>query len=423
MVKRLAIALGVALVALLLVPTRAVSSPRSPVPEPDEPVVLLLFHGDGCPYCATAREFLADLEQRYPDLEIRQFEVWHDSANRDLFRRTAAEHGFEASSVPVIFVGDHWWVGFNDAIGDEIEVVVAALLRGEAAPEGEDVASTVDVPFVGDVDVGDRSLVVATVLIGFVDGVNPCSLWVLSILLALVLHSGSRGRVLAVGSVFLLITSALYGLYMVGAYSALDYAGEARWIRVAVALIAGTFGVLHLKEYVTARGPSVSIPAARKPGLYRRMRGLADVDRSIPAVLGGTALLAVGVSLLETPCTAGLPLLWTDLLAARDVSSAGAVLLFLLYLGVFLLDELVIFAVAVVTLRATKLQEQHGRVLQLASGTLMVTLAVAMVVAPRLLESVTGTIVVFGGAAAVVAAVVVAERRWPRLLHRAAQGH
>ncbi len=422
MVKRLAIALGLALAVLLLAPTGVVGSPAHPPTEGDEPVVVLLFHGDGCPYCATAREFLDELAERHPDLEVRQFEVWNDSGNRELLRRTAAEHGFEASAVPVIFVGDRSWVGFNDAIGDEIEAVVAALLGGEAAPEPGDAASTVDVPFVGDVDVGDRSLVLATVLIAFVDGVNPCSLWVLSILLALVLHSGSRGRVLAVGSVFLLITSALYGLYMVGAYSALDYAGEARWIRVAVALVAGTFGVLHLKEYVTARGPSVSIPAERKPGLYRRMRALADVDRSLPTVLGGTVLLAAGVSLLETPCTAGLPLLWTDLLAAQDVSSAGAALLFALYLGVFLLDELVIFAAAVVTLRATKLQEQHGRVLQLASGTLMVTLAAAMVAAPRALESIAGTVAVFGGAAAVVVVVVAADRRWPHRLHGAPQG-
>ena len=434
--KRLLAALALIVLLLLLLPTGAAGAAAPPDPADDvaetpattspgrpEPVVLLLFHGDGCPHCASERDFLDELAERYPELEIRQYEVWHDAANRDLFRRTAAEYGFEASAVPTTFVGDRYWVGYSGAIGDEIESVVAALLGGEPAPTVEDSSSMVDVPFVGDVDVGDRSLVLATVLIGFVDGVNPCSLWVLSILLALVLHSGSRRRVFAVGSVFLLITSALYGLYMVGAYSALDYAGEARWIRVAVALVAGTFGVLHLKEYATSRGPSLTIPAHRKPGLYARMRALADPDRSLPTVLGGTVLLAAGVSLLETPCTAGLPLLWTDLLAERDVPAAGAVLLFLVYLGVFLLDELAIFAAAVVTLRAAKLQEHHGRMLQLASGTLMITLAITMVVAPRLLESLTGTLAVFGGAAAAVALVVLAERTWPRFPHRAAPRH
>jgi uncharacterized membrane protein HdeD (DUF308 family) len=144
------------------------------------------------------------------------------------------------------------------------------------------------------------------------------------------------------------------------------------------------------------------------------MRGLAATDRSWPALVGGTAVLAVGVSLVETPCTAGLPLLWTNLLTSRGVEPAGAVLLFAVYLLVFLFDELVVFTVAVTTMRAVKLQERHGRVLQLVSGTLMLTLAVAMVAAPRLLESVTGTLVVFGSAAAVVVAVLAIDRLRPR---------
>ncbi len=404
--------------AAVILPAGAGAAPPD---EQAEPVELVLFYGDGCPHCHAEIDFLRGLQERWPDLQIVAYEVWGDEANRAWFREVAAAHGVEARAVPGTFVGGRAWIGFNDAIGDEIEAVVAALLAGEPAPEPDPDSATVDVPLVGPVDVGDRSLVLATLLIGFVDGVNPCSLWVLSMLLALVLHSGSRTRVLAVGSLFLVITSALYGLYMVGAYSALDYAGDAAWIRLAVALIAGTFGLLHLKEFVTARGPSLSIDPRHKPPLLRRMRALAGPDRSLPAVLAGTATLAVGVSLLETPCTAGLPLLWTDLLAARDVPAAGAVLLFAIYLTVFLIDELVLFAAAVITLRATKLQEQHGRALQLVSGTMMVTLAATMVAAPELLESLAGTAMVFLGAAAVVALVLLADALWRR--HHDVPGH
>jgi cytochrome c biogenesis protein CcdA len=227
-------------------------------------------------------------------------------------------------------------------------------------------------------------------------------------------HSGSRTRVFAVGGLFLLITSALYGLYMLGAYSALSIVGRQTWIRVAVALVAGVFGLFHLKEHWTTKGPSVTLPAERKPGIFRRMRELADPNQSLRATLGGTAVLAVGVSLLETPCTAGLPLLWTNLLNDRDVPFTGAAVLFLLYLLVFLIDELVIFGAVVVTMRAAKMQEQHGQLLQLIGGTLMVTLAVAMLAAPDLLESVTGTAIVFALAAAACVLVILIERLWDR---------
>lgn len=371
-------------------------------------IELVIFYGEGCPYCARERAFLADLQDRQPLLEVVAYEVWNDQQNLRLFEATAAEHGIDARSVPTTFLGDAVWVGFDSGVQQQIEAAVAALVAGQTPAVEE--RTSVDVPFMGAVDVGDSSLVVATIVIGFVDGINPCSLWVLSMLLALVLHSGSRSRIAVVGLVFLTVTSALYGLYMVGAYSALDYAGEVTWIRVAVAVIAGTFGVLHLKEYFTHQGISLTIADHHKPGIYRKMRGLARPERSLPAVLGGTVALAVGVSLAETPCTAGLPLLWTNLLSARSVSTAGAVVLFALYLLVFLLDELIIFGVAVVTMRATKLQERHGQLLQLTSGMLMVALAVTMLLAPQLLESVAGTSLVFGLTAVLIAAVLLGRR-------------
>jgi uncharacterized membrane protein HdeD (DUF308 family) len=87
---------------------------------------------------------------------------------------------------------------------------------------------------------------------------------------------------------------------------------------------------------------------------------------------------------------------------------------------VFLVDELIIFGAAVVTLRATKLQEHHGRALQLTSGTLMLTLAATMVVAPKSLESLTGTLLVFAVAVGVVALVLLAE--WLRSAHNRPHG-
>ncbi len=398
------------LVAFSVVPSPGL--PAAAAAAGSEPVELVLFYGAGCPHCAAELEFLGGLAAEHPTLVVRAYEVWHDEANLALFRQTAAAHGIEAQAVPTTFVGDRVWVGFDRRVAAEIERTVAALTVGQPAPPVE--RTVIDVPLIGPVDVGSSPLVVSTLLIGFVDGINPCSLWVLSMLLALVLHSRSRTRVVAVGLTFLAVTAALYGLFIAGLFTALDLAGERSWIQLAVAAVAAAFGVLHLKEYVTSAGPSLTIPAARKPGMYRRMRRLAETGRSLPATLGGTAVLAVGVSAVETPCTAGLPVLWTNLVRAEGVGWAGWTVLLTLYLAVFLIDELVLFGLAVVTMRATKLQEHHGRALQLVSGTLMLALAVTMVLAPGLLERLAGTAAVFGGAAVVVLAVLVAERWWTR---------
>jgi cytochrome c biogenesis protein CcdA len=399
--------------ALLLVLPATVVAVSPAASATDEPVVLTLFYGEGCPHCATEKQFLADvLAPAYPDLVIEQYEVWFDEANRDRMVQAASMYGFEPGPVPVTIVAGQVFVGFGPDTGPALESVVAAALADtgagtqtpapSASPPPREAALTV--PVLGTVDLSGSPLLLSTLLIGLVDGVNPCSLWVLSVLLAIVLHSGSRGRVVLVGVTFLTVTAGMYGLYIAGLYTALDYLDGLSWIRVLVAAVALTFGVLQLKDGLApGRGPSLSIPVERRPGLYQRMRAVASPNRGLVATMAGTVVLAIGVSLLETPCTAGLPLLWTTLLAEQQVPTATAMMLFAVYMTVFLLDELVVFALAVVTLRAMKLQERHGRLLKVIAGTVLVTLAVAMIAMPEAMQTLNGTLLVFGLAALLAA--------------------
>ncbi len=380
---------------------------------------LVIFWRIGCPYCEAEREFLADLSLEYPDLEILQYEVGSNAANRELFITMLAEYGMEPMGVPTTIYQGRVWEGFNDVTGREITAAVAAAFapaddtnaEPEPAPDGE----VIDVPIFGEVDVEDQSLLVSTLAIGFVDGFNPCSLWVLSMLLALVLHTGSRRRVLAVGSVFLAVTTALYGLYMIGAYSVLSYLAFVTWIRVAVALLALGFGLVNLKDFFWfGRGVSFTIAERHKAGLYQRMRAVAVSDGPLPRVLAGTAALAVGVSLIETPCTAGFPVMWANLLSGAGVGAAAALVLFAVYMSVFLIDELAVLGVAVVAMRVTKVQERHGRILKLVGGMVMVTLAGVLIAAPEMMESASGAVAVFLIAAIATIVVLVLDKVFRR---------
>lgn len=383
--------------------------------ERDGEVELTLFWGAGCPHCAAERAWLASAVGEYPQLTVQQYEVFNDAANRALLERTAKELGFEVTGVPVTVIGDRYWVGWSNAIRDDL---VVAIRDPDSVARATGKTSQVDVPLVGDVSVSSDSLVASTLVIGFVDGVNPCSLWVISVLLAIVVRTGSRRRVLAIGSMFLVVTAAMYAVYMAGIYSAMTVIDHLGAVQVAVAVLAGVFGVVAVKDYFAYKvGVSFTIPDSSKPGLYRRMRAAAGHERLLPA-LAATTALAVGVSLLETPCTAGFPVLWTGLLEANGVGVAGAGLLFLLYMVPFLLDELVVFAVAVFTLRATRMQERHGRLLKLVGGTMMLALAVAVVVDPAAMSDPLTALGVFGAALAVAGLVHLVMRNRVLTLRR-----
>lgn len=374
-----------------------------------EDPVLTVFWGQGCPHCAAEWEFLEGLGAEYPDLEIVGYEVWYDPGNREIFTETMAGFGLEPRAVPTTILGDRIWQGFSDTVAADIRATVEAMLSPDE-PLPESAGETIELPIIGEVESGAVPLVLSTAVIAFVDGINPCSLWVLSILLALVLRTGSRRRVLAIGGTFLLITALLYGLYIAGMYGLLSFMASEAWVRVAMALVALGFGIVSFKEYfLFGTGASLGIAESQKPKLYRRMRSISVDSRSLPIALAGTGVLAIGVSLLETPCTAGYPLLWANLLTEQQIGPAGAIPLFLLYMTIFLIDELVVFGAAVVAMRATKLEERAGRLLRLVGGSVMIVLAATLIFAPEAMTSVAGSLAVFGVAIVLVLGVLAFE--------------
>jgi thiol-disulfide isomerase/thioredoxin len=374
-------------------------------------VVIHFFWGDGCAHCAKAKPFLEDLKQRNPQVELRSYEVWNVPENYELFKKMAEAQGFEPRGVPTVIVGQRHWIGFNDQIGQEIEAQVVNDIHAASA-EPAMPTSVIDVPLLGKIDLATQSLAVSTALIAFVDGFNPCSMWVLSVLLALTLHTGSRRKVLIIGLVFLTVTSAVYILFIAGLFTMFTFINFMGWVRVVVALIALFFALVNIKDYFWYKeGLSFTISDEKKPGIYAGIRRVLNAGDSLWGMVGATVALSGGVSLVEFSCTAGFPVLWTNLLAAQQVTPLNFGLLLLLYMVIYQIDELAIFLFAVYTLKANRLEEKHGRILKLIGGTLMLTLAAVMAIDPTLMNSVANSLLVFGIAFSTALVVLVVHRR------------
>lgn len=466
---------GLALIALLLWPTtawaQAATSPLTPIDkachgcdkglplestptplavaqrinstnQPANPAIIYFFWGDGCPHCAEEKLFLERLQQQY-SVEVRAYEVWYVPENQALFFKIARAHGFEPSAVPTTLLGKRYWSGYNKQISQEIEAAVKeCLVSGcpdagagiitpaqptpslaltppaiTATPVSDPSAAVFDIPLVGAVNLASQSLLVSTALIALVDGFNPCSLWVLSILLALTLHTGSRKKVLIIGFVFLTVTSLVYVLFIAGLFTLFTFISFLGWIQVGVALVALFFAAVNIKDYFWYKeGISFTIDDAQKPGIYKRMRNVLNAGDSLVALVSATVVMSAGVSLVEFACTAGFPVLWTNLLAAHKVAPLAFGLLLALYMLIYQIDELGIFLAAVFTLKASRLEEKHGRILKLIGGTLMLTLAIVMVVKPALMNNLGNSLLIFGVAFGAAALVLVVHRyilpRW-----------
>jgi len=406
-----------------------------PVRAEQNVVNIYIFEGEGCPYCAKALAYLHSLAEQDPRIVIHDFEVYHNLENRELFIAFAAKHGYEPQYVPNTFIGDRYWIGFSDTIQAEMEQYIQDCLARpcvdygkdilpetsfpdvESPPDGEtsdpanETQFSLTLPLIGTINLADRSLFLSTLLIAFVDGFNPCSIWVLSMLLAITLNAHSRKKVLIIGFVFIFVTAFIYALFIGGLFTVFTFIGYVGWIQLIVALVAFVFAIVNIKDYFWYQeGISFTIGDKKKPGIYKGIRRIMNAEESLWGLVTATVVLAAGVSLVEFSCTAGFPMIWTNLLAVQEVTGLAFAGLLLVYMLVYQLDELGIFLVSVFTLRKTKMEEKYGRILKLLGGMLMLSLAVVMLVDPTMMNNVGSSLWVFGGALGVTALVLLLHR-------------
>ncbi len=397
----------------------------------DAPVKIYFFWGDGCPHCAAADPFLEGLTQKYDRVELHKYEIWNTPENRDLMHKMGEKYAFDPAGVPTILVGSQHWVGYSEVIGGDIEQVVKDCLANGCEDAGVGVISpaveeparpqtplepaqgqhVINVPLLGIVNLDRQSLWISTLLISFVDGFNPCSLWVLSMLMALTIHTGSRKKILLIGLIFLTVTALVYALFIAGLFSVLSIISFIGWVQVVVAGMALIFAIVNIKDYFWYKeGVSFTISDENKGGIARNIRKVIASSDSMWGLVGSTVIMSAGVSLVEFSCTAGFPVIWTNLLSAQGVSALTFVLLLLLYMFIYQIDELAIFLSVVLTLKTSRIEEKQGRILKLIGGMLMLTLAVVMLVNPSLMNNLSSSLIVFGIAFSAAMLVLVVHR-------------
>jgi glutaredoxin len=378
------------------------------------PVVHLhFFTSRGCPHCARAKAFLEGFAAQASWLRVHEYELAGSAPNQERYARLAERVGGDARYVPAFFFCETWQVGFADTEppGAELRQALEDCHRARAAgrsppaaPAGEDLT----VPLLGRVDAG-TSLPLFTVAIAALDGFNPCAFFVLLVLLSLLVHSRSRGRIFLVGGIFVLFSGLFYLAFMAAWLNAFLLLGELALVTTAAGLLAMAMGALDVKDFVRpGRGPSLSIPESARPGLFRRMRRLVAADR-LPPVVAGAIVLAAAANGYELLCTAGFPLVFTRVLTLHELSSTERYLYLALYNAVYVLPLLAVVVAFGVTLGSRKLGEREGRLLKLLSGLMLLGLGLVLVIDPALLQRPLVAVGLLAGALAAAGAALGVE--------------
>jgi len=359
-----------------------------------------VFVREGCPHCAKAEEFLALLARERPDLDIVIRDVTREPAAMQRLLDLARQEQAGIARVPAIFVGGQMIFGYSEEAstdklirgalqGQKVKPAAGAEALSCAAQEDSTCRTEEQAPaedhfeltmFGRTIALDDVGLPAFTIAMGLLDGLNPCSMWVLILMISLLSTLNDRKRMLAIAGTFVLVEGIAYFVFMAAWLNLFLLIGLSRASQLAIAAIAIAAGLINLKDFwAPGVGPSLSISGKSKPGIYARMRGILHA-RSLPAAIAGVIVLALLVQIVEFLCTSGFPALFTRILTLQQLDTASYYGYLLLYIAAYMFDDVIVLAIGVTTLSHRRLQEKEGRWLKLISGVVMIGLGIYLIV-------------------------------------------
>ncbi len=367
----------------------------------DKEITLHLFHGATCPHCKEEIEYLNTFLEDNKNIKLEMYEVWNDSDNKTLFKEVQDLLDVSANGVPYLVIGSKVIMGFSsDTTPASIEKVIKYYnendyidyvanyintgIKEEIKEEVEEVdKNIVSVPVLGEVDAKKVSLPLVSIIIGFVDGFNPCALWILIFLITMLFNMKNRKKMWILGSLFLITSSLVYILFMVSWLKLAMFLNQITIIKIFISLFAVIFGIVNIaKFFKTSETGCDVVNSNKRKNIMNKIKDIVNEKRFIISIIG-IIMLAISVNIIELMCSLGLPLLFTSILSMNDLTKLEYFIYIMIYMIFFMIDDFVIFFVAMKSSKITAISNKYTKYSHLIGGIIMLIIGVLLVLKPE----------------------------------------
>lgn len=372
----------------------------------EENIRLYLFHSDICPHCKEEIAWLDTIKDDYPNLDIVMYEINSNVMNYNFYLTVLEKTGINTGgAVPFTMIGTDYYIGFGGDAKNGIVKSIEKFSNGNyidvisMVKNDEDVSKIKynqkdtsnnssdyirNIPLLGDVNIKEVSLPLMSIVIGFVDGFNPCAMWVLLFLISMLIGMKDKRKMIVLGTAFLVTSAFIYLLFMVAWLNVATLLLSVNYVRIgigAVAIIGAVFNLFGYFRHRKETGCNV-VNDKKRNKIFDRIKKFTHEENFFLALVGVMAL-AISVNIVELACSAGLPVMFTQILSMNNLTVVQEVMYIALYMLFFLIDDLIVFIVAVKTMEVTGVSTKYGKLSKLIGGVLLLLIGILMIFKPE----------------------------------------
>lgn len=354
-------------------------------------VDVYIFYSESCPHCHAEIEYLNTRD----DIVLHSYEVssFDNSLN---FNKVITYFGASSEAVPYTVIGSKGTLGYaeymqsdfddqieycktNDCIDVMEEIGLGNLVAPDDVIEDNSTTDTIVNPITGNnIDAKSVSIPFLAVIMGLIDGFNPCAMWILIFLISLLITTKDKKKMWVLGLTFILTSGIMYALIMFFGFKIADAMNKANILKLVIGFFGLLAGFYNLYKYIKERKKDVGCTVTSNKKRIRIINFIKDYVNKNSLFLGvlGMILLACSVNIIELMCSAGLPAMFSSVLVVNDTSTIASIGYILLYILFFLIDDFIIFFIAVKTYEIKGMSNKYTKYSHLSGGIVMVLIGI-----------------------------------------------
>jgi len=379
------------------------------------------FGRKDCKNCANLEKFLKELSTKRDDFEYVEHKIDKSKEEKAFFDETTSKLKL-VKGTPIIYIDGHIIQGFNtaDTTGKEIESLInsakakdkiltlkeylesgqagnvssnGAVCTGDTVCEvpgltkGAENQVLVNIPIINKtVDLTNYSLFTMSLILGTIDGFNPCAMWVLVLFLTALIAVGNKVKMFRVAGLFILAEAVMYFFILNAWIYAWDFVGLDKWVTPIVGIVGIIGGIFFIRNYLK-KGDTLECEVTDFEQRAKISKKIKDIANKPFTLLTALAIigLALSVNVIEFACSVGIPQTYTKILQINEVLFWTRQFYTFIYIIGYMIDDIIVFGFALMSVNKLQLTTKYSKWVNLFGGILMIILGLIMLIKPSLL--------------------------------------